>query len=101
MTNKTYFWSESEVKALEAAYRSSSGSPDSTALDRAVESLPGKSRGCIAAKACRMGITTPRNRNQLIMENCKPKPHTPVDTKVEVLGLSQSSALEGLLDMFS
>lgn len=101
MTNKTYFWSEDEVKALQSAYKSSSGDLDSTALDRAVQSLPGKSRGCIAAKACRLGITTPRNRNQIIMDNCKPKPNTPVDQKVEILGLSRSDALDGLLDMFS
>jgi hypothetical protein len=55
MGNSSYFWKEEEVQALKTAYHNGGG------LAEAVKVID-KSRGTIAAKASRLGITVPKPR---------------------------------------
>lgn len=51
-----YFWTQEQEDILRKAYKEGSG------LREAAELLAPKSRGTIAAKACRMKITNPKPR---------------------------------------
>lgn len=55
MSNNNYFWSKDQEELLRRAY-------EQGGLSAAEKLIPGKSRGTIATKASRLGITTPKPR---------------------------------------
>lgn len=54
--SSNYYWTPSQTTLLQNAYRAGSG------LKLAQQLIPEKSRTTIAAKASRLGITTPKPR---------------------------------------
>jgi hypothetical protein len=57
VTNPNYFWTKEQEDLLQESY--SNGG-----LKTAIEKLPGMTKGQIATKASRMGITKPKPRLQ-------------------------------------
>ena len=55
--SKPYFWPQDETNKIIQGYKAGG-------LAHAQSLLPGKSKGTIATKACRLGITNPRPRKK-------------------------------------